>query len=482
MVPTVNPMSGSSTTPLMVSWDLADRHVLVVGADVVGTAKVERLLATGAAITVVAPSWSSRISDLVEADRISGLARRFRPGDVRGAALVVAATDDPRRNRSIRRWARLAGALTLSVDDPADADVHLPATIRRGDVTVAISTDGGSPAAARFLREELAEVVPDGVGELVRQAAQAREQLRATARYRYDYPAWRQRFLEPGLEAVRAGRVGALDELRRRFLAEFDGATPIRTGRVTLVGAGPGGADLITVRGARALAEADVVLYDSLADAELLDLAPAAAVRVPVGKRKGRGMSQDDIARLLIDHAARGHHVVRLKGGDPFVFGRGTEEADAVRAAGLPVEVVPGLSSALTAPALAGIAVTERHVASGFTVVSGHRAGPDDENWEALAASGLTIVVLMAATTADRVATRLLAAGRADEPAAFIHAAGTSSEAVAVRSLSDVAASGCPFGSPTVMVIGPVAERAAGAAAPAHELARSLHPAGAGRL
>ncbi len=233
-------------------------------------------------------------------------------------------------------------------------------------------------------------------------------------------------------------------------------------GRVTLVGAGPGGADLITVRGARALAEADVVVFDRLADPELLDLAPRTAERICVGKSKGEGVDQESINALLVERAARGCHVVRLKGGDPFVFGRGSEERDAVESAGLRCEVVPGLSSALAAPALAGIPLTHRGVSASFTVLTGHRITESDHDWSALARSGSTLVVLMGASTGADVARCLLAEGRRpDEPVAAVHRAGTPDVATATLTLDQLAIDGCPFVSPTVIVIGLVAAFAA---------------------
>jgi len=229
-------------------------------------------------------------------------------------------------------------------------------------------------------------------------------------------------------------------------------------GKVTLVGAGPGGADLITVRGARALGTADVVVFDRLADVELIDLAPRHAERVAVGKGKGFGPTQSEICDLMLERALAGKHVVRLKGGDPFVFGRGREETDAVAQAGIEVDVVPGVSSALGAPALAGISLTDRRLASSFTVLTGHRCDDSDHEWRTFAQSGSTLVVLMAATTADEVAQRLLAHGRDPlEPVAFVHAAGTRNEQVGRSDLRDTSQNGCPFPSPTVMVIGAVA-------------------------
>jgi uroporphyrin-III C-methyltransferase len=243
-----------------------------------------------------------------------------------------------------------------------------------------------------------------------------------------------------------------------RFGLDDAGSDNDRVGRVTLVGAGPGGADLITIRGAAALATADVVVYDRLADPELLELAPAGAERIAVGKAKGEGVDQDDINALLVDMALRGHHVVRLKGGDPFVFGRGSEERAAVEAAGIRCEVVPGVSASLAAPALAGIPLTHRGMSASFTVLSGHRIPDADHEWGALARSGSTLVVMMGATTAVQVATRLMAEGRpADEPVAAIHRAGTPEMDVATMRLDHLAEYGCPFPAPTVLVIGNVA-------------------------
>ncbi len=250
-------------------------------------------------------------------------------------------------------------------------------------------------------------------------------------------------------------------------------ATSNPGGTVTLVGAGPGGADLITVRGAAALGRADVVVFDRLADPELVDLAPRRAERIAVGKGKGYGPDQQDICDVMVERARRGKHVVRLKGGDPFVFGRGREEIEAATQAGIDVDVIPGVSSALGAPALAGISLTDRRLASSFTVLTGHRCDESDHEWKAFAESGSTLVVLMAATTADAVAQRLLDHGRdPSEPVAFAHAAGTVEEQVARADLSETARRGCPFPSPTVMVVGAVAAAEAAALAPAAYEAR----------
>lgn len=449
--------------PYLLAWRLVGRLVVVVGGGAIGTAKVETLLDSGARIVIFDPTPSPRVEDLTRQGRVELKRRRARPTDMVGASLVVAATGDSRTNRRLRRWAKPFGAVVNAVDDVRNCDVTVPAVIRRGPVTIGITTGGATPAGARFLREELTELVshaiPETVDPLFEHAKRARAHLRDRGEYRYDYAAWRQLYFEPGMDAIRSGRPAAVDEVRRRFEAEFAGAvTPLRKGSVTLVGAGPGGADLITLRGARALEAADVVIYDRLADPELLDMAPAAAERIPVGKGKGFGATQDEINALLVERAAAGNKVVRLKGGDPFVFGRGAEELEAVAAAGIAATVVPGVSSALGGPALAGISVTDRRLASSFTVISGHSASLPDPRLSSLATTDSTLVVLMAASTADVLSQRLIGAGRpGSEPVAFIHAAGTEDQQVARLTLTEVADTGCPFPSPTVMVVGPVA-------------------------
>ncbi|MEM7142147.1 MAG: uroporphyrinogen-III C-methyltransferase [Actinomycetota bacterium] len=441
----------------LLAWCLGGRHAVVVGGGMIGTAKVEIMLGAGAELTVIDPSPSARCDDLAAAGRITLRRRRFRPWDVRRAAFVVAATGDRSVNTRVRRWAKRFGAVVNVVDDPALCDVTFPSVVRRGPVSVAISTAGASPALSRFMREELGAALPTGIAHIADHAALARTEIREAGTYREDYVAWRQGFFEPALAAARAGRPGAVDELRRRFVAEFGGApTPIRAGRVTLVGAGPGGSDLVTVRGANALARADVVLYDRLADPALLELAPPAAAKIPVGKSKGTGVAQSEIHGLLVEHAHAGRHVVRLKGGDPFVFGRGGEEADALAQRGVEVEVVPGLSSALAGPALAGISLTERLSASSFVVLSGHHVAEADPDLSVHARSRATLVVMMAASTAAEVA-RVVAAHRGDdEPVAFVHRAGRADQQVAVSTLGRVVSDGCPFASPSVMVVGEV--------------------------
>ena len=225
---------------------------------------------------------------------------------------------------------------------------------------------------------------------------------------------------------------------------------------VSLVGAGPGDPDLLTVRAARLIGEADVVVHDALVGDDVLALAPRTAELVDVGKRPGRPTPQEMISALLVELGRQGKRVVRLKGGDPFVFGRGGEEALALRAADVPFEVVPGITSSVAAPAAAGVPVTHRGVAASFTVDTGHRrVGEPDVDWRSLAAVGGTIVVLMGVTHRSSIAAELIAGGLApDTPVAAVHAATTRNERVARCRLADLGAT--PVESPAVIVIGPV--------------------------
>jgi uroporphyrin-III C-methyltransferase/precorrin-2 dehydrogenase/sirohydrochlorin ferrochelatase len=233
------------------------------------------------------------------------------------------------------------------------------------------------------------------------------------------------------------------------------------TGRVLLVGAGPGDAELITVRGARALAEADVVVYDRLGPPSLLQLAPPSAERVYVGKEPGRrAVPQEEIERILLARALGGATVVRLKGGDPFVFGRGGEELEACREAGVPCEIVPGVSAAVAAPAAAGIPVTHRGVARSFTVVTGSTAHGDGVDLGRVATATDTLVVLMAAGRLAETCQELIAAGRpADEPAAIVQWAWTPEQRAVTGSLSDLPmlAEATSIGPPATLVVGAVA-------------------------
>ncbi len=461
-----------------VALDLVDKPVLVVGGGAVAEGKVDGLLEAGARVTVVSPTLTGRLLGMAAQGRFAWRKRPFEVADVEGAWIVIAATDDTAVNARVADAARAAGRLVNAVDDVPNCDFIATSIVRRGDVQISISTGGGSPAMARWLREQLDAALPAELGELLDALSEVRAKLKATGAVP-PYAAWKAA-IEAALSSPRpSGEVEGESVPReagarpphhpaqpRPHLAFGhplpEGEEP-RRGTVYLVGAGPGDPGLLTLRALSCLAGADAVVYDQLVDDEVLRLARPDARLIYVGKQPGRHhAAQDEINRLLVELARERLAVVRLKGGDPFVFGRGGEEALALRQAGVPFEVVPGVSSALAAPAAAGIPVTHRGRASAVTVVTGHECGPGSSvDWDALARSRATLVVLMGMGNLPRIVDRLLAAGRSpDEPVAVVQNATRHNQLVLRASLATVAAEAeaAGLGSPAVIVVGAVAE------------------------
>jgi uroporphyrin-III C-methyltransferase/precorrin-2 dehydrogenase/sirohydrochlorin ferrochelatase len=399
---------------------LAGRDVLVVGGGPIGASKARSLLEAGARVTVVAPEVQAELRDLAAAGALELHARAFAETDLDGAWLVVAAAT-PEVNRAVAAAAEARRTFVLAVDDPASASAYGAGVVRRGGVTVAVSTDGRAPALAGLMREALEAVLPD---ELASWTAEA-ERMRGLWKAKGIPMAERRPLLLDALNRLYAEREAALpaNDAGEAVVATEAPAPPAR---VSLVGAGPGDPELITVRGARRLAEADLVLYDALGSERLRDLAPHARWFY-VGKRACRqSIGQDVLNRLLVKNARRGLKVVRLKSGDPFVFGRGGEEALALAEAGFACEIVPGISSAVAAPALAGIPVTHRGMASSFAVLTGHHEETYAPLLAAFAPGSLTLVVMMGLRQRARVAELLVARGwDPATPAAIVVGAAT---------------------------------------------------------
>ena len=465
--------------PVML--ELAGRRCMVIGEDAVRDGKVEGLLAGGAdRIHVLAVGPSGRLDELAQVEGVAVERRRWRPDDLDGTFLCVAASRDPAERSAIAAAARARGVLVNVMDDIANCDWATPAVVRRGELVLAISTGGASPALAKQLRLQLSALFGEEWSEITRVLRSVREEtMPALPDFTTRATRWAQALdIDEACALVREGRADELaDLLRRRLLGEdptvdregeVGEGTP---GTVYLVGAGPGDPDLITVRGANVVRWADVIVYDRLVSPALLTLTPPEAERIYVGKEPGRSaVPQTEIDALLIEHARRGETVVRLKGGDPFVFGRGGEEALACVAAGVPFEIVPGISSAIAAPAYAGIPVTHRGVAQSFAVVTGSTAHGDEVDLARVATATDTLIVLMAAGKLAATCEELIAAGRgADEPAAIVQWATTPEQRSVVGTLGDLPtlAAAATIGPPATLVVGAVA-------ALAHELAWSL--------
>ncbi|MED7930843.1 uroporphyrinogen-III C-methyltransferase [Nonomuraea sp. LP-02] len=392
--------------PYLLGLRLSGRRVLVVGGGRVAQRRVPALLEAGAEVTVVSPSVTPALDDLIAAGRITWHARPYEVGDCDGAWLVQACTDDRSVNTAVAAEAEAKRVWCVRADDKDAAAAWTPASGRVGEISVAV-TAGGDPRRAAGIRDAVVEALRDGT----------------------------------------------VDARRNR-------TKPVG---VALVGGGPGDPGLITVRGRQLLAQADVVVADRLAPRALLDeLAPDVelidAAKVPYG----RSLSQETINDILVDRARQGKFVVRLKGGDPFVFGRGGEEMIACAEAGIPVLVVPGITSAVAVPAAAGVPVTHRGVSQEFHVISVHVA-PDDErstvDWPGLARSQGTLVLMMAVERLAKVAETLLRDGRSpDTPVMVVQDGTLPTQRAVVASLSTVAdrVSAAGIRPPAIVVVGDV--------------------------
>ncbi|HKF69269.1 MAG TPA: uroporphyrinogen-III C-methyltransferase, partial [Vicinamibacterales bacterium] len=413
------------------------RRVLLVGGGPVAAAKLRQLLASAANIHVVSPEVVDDIERAGASSAVTISRREFTASDLDDAWLVVAAAT-PEVNRQVAEAAEVRRIFVNAVDDPANATAFLSGVIRREGVTLAISTSGEAPGLTALLRQGIDELLPRR--DLASWLRAAREQRR---KWKADGVAMEERkpLLLEALNRLydRDGSVrlqpdvGSLPDVRLKLDATA-------AGFVSLVGAGPGDPALLTRKAIATLRASDLVLYDALVDERILRYARHAQ-RFFVGKREGRHvLSQEKINALMIRAARRGRRVVRLKGGDPFVLGRGGEEAIALSAAGVPFEVVPGISSAIAAPALAGIPVTHRGLASSFLVVSGHDVEAFSAATSGLEPRGVTLVVLMGLARTAALAARLLDQGWIGEtPAAVIVDASSSGQQVWRGTLSDLA-------------------------------------------
>jgi uroporphyrin-III C-methyltransferase/precorrin-2 dehydrogenase/sirohydrochlorin ferrochelatase len=384
----------------------------VVGGGATAARKVGSLLRAGASVSVIAPELSEPLTRRAAAGEISYQARRFEPGDIEDNRLVVAATDDRHVNRQIGALAREQGIPVNVVDDPDACTFLLPSIVDRSPVIVAISTGKASPVLARLLRTRLESVIPAGYGRLGELCARYRDRVKA----RFSDQGERRRFWDRVLggavaERIFAGQFAEAEAVIERELAP--GATESDLGEVYLVGAGPGDPDLLTFRALRLMQQADVVVYDRLVADPILAMTRRDARRIYVGKeRNHHAMRQEEINRLLADLAKDGHRVLRLKGGDPFIFGRGGEEIDTLAAEGVPFQVVPGITAAAGCASYCGIPLTHRDYAQSVTFVTGHlKDGTMNLNWLALAQPSQTVVFYMGLAGLPIIVEQLIAHG-----------------------------------------------------------------------
>ena len=442
-----------------IFWDISAGPTLVVGGGEDAVRKVRLLLKAGAAVRVVANSANQELEDLSAAGSIRLDRRPVAEGDISAAALIVSATGNDETDGFVAATARSHGKQVNVVDRPDLSTFTVPSIVDRSPVLVAISTAGTAPVLGRRIRAQLEATLSPNLGRLARFAASLRDRVQDTL----SVPSQRRRFWEdffdgPAAEQALNGDEDAAHN-HAADLIEASANDETRNGRVVLVGAGPGAADLLTLRALRALQQADIIIYDALVGPDVLDLARRDARRLYVGKLKGRhSYSQERINGILIDEAKRGSTVVRLKGGDPFVFGRGGEEVRALRDAGIPVDVVPGITAATGAAATLGLPLTHRKHANVVSFATGHPAkGQDLPDFAPLADPDQTAVIYMGRSRAPEISDALISLGRRpDTPVAIIENATLPEQRTLVGSLGSLPLLADVHGlnGPTLIVVG----------------------------
>jgi uroporphyrin-III C-methyltransferase / precorrin-2 dehydrogenase / sirohydrochlorin ferrochelatase len=449
--------------PLFVR--LGGARALVVGGGAVAARKVEWLLKAGARVTVVAPWLGAELEARARRSELTHLAAEFLAAHLGAAAVVVAASDDSRVNAAVSVAAR-ARQIPVNVVDSAELSSFIfPAIIDRSPILVAVSSSGEAPVLARRVRESIEALLPARLGTLARFLGARRDAVRSALGAAARRPFWERLIRGHTASALLAGDEPRAARLFEEALRATRRNAP-RTvdGEVYLIGAGPGDPDLLTLRALQLLQQADVILYDRLVPAAILERARRDAERICVGKEAGDAGKQAHIHELLVRLAQGGKRVARLKGGDPFVFGRGGEEIEALVAHGIRYQVVPGVTAALGAAAAAGIPLTHRHHSHSLTLVSGHAAADESLDWRALARSQQTVVFYMAVGQLPHIVARLRAAGaEAERPAAIIEQATLPAQRVLRAPLAAIASLALreQVAAPALLIVGVVTALAA---------------------
>jgi uroporphyrin-III C-methyltransferase/precorrin-2 dehydrogenase/sirohydrochlorin ferrochelatase len=477
-------VSRAAGHPIFVSLD--GLPVVVIGGGAVAERKVASLCETGARITVIAPESTPELGARAARGEIQLVERPYAPGDLEGCRLAYAATDDAEVNRAVHAEAAARSVWLNVADQPDLCTFTVPAVVRQGDLTVAVSTGGASPAMARRIREELEGLFGPEYAAALAVLRRIREHLQVRGHDLREARAALMGLAGADLvRAVAAGNARAVDALLTAALgpgftlgdlgldwlvgpadetaAPPDAGRRPRPGRVFLVGAGPGDPGLLTLKGKSCLEASDVVIYDALVDKRILEHARPGAMLIYAGKREGNhSRPQDEINSLLVQYARAGLTVTRLKGGDPFVFGRGGEEALALVEAGIPFEVVPGVSAGIAVPAYAGIPVTHRHAAAAVTFVTGHERTEQDLSairWDSLGPGHGTLVFFMGLRNLPEITKKLMDHGRPPAtPAAVIEWGTTERQATVTGTLRDIVERAREAGlePPALVVVGEV--------------------------
>jgi uroporphyrin-III C-methyltransferase/precorrin-2 dehydrogenase/sirohydrochlorin ferrochelatase len=434
---------------------------LVAGGGPVALRKVRQLLRAGARTVVVAPNVVEELQTLADAGTISLHKQAFDADMVNGKLFVIAATDSRQINATVAAAATQANCFCNIVDDRELSTAIIPGVVDRSPLLIAVSTGGESPVLTTRIRQQIESQLPESIARLVQFAGQWRD----TVKTAFNNPDDRRRFWQDTLEGPVAQRImaGDLDGARSYMESSLAGQTPVH-GEAWIVGAGPGDPELLTLKAARLIGSADVILYDRLVTRPILEFARKDAEFIPVGKQGGKkSVSQQTINELLVDLVRQGKRVCRLKGGDPFIFGRGGEEIAALEAAGLAWQVVPGITAAGGCAAATGTPLTHRNVAHSVVFATAHTADGDQPDWKSLANSGQTVVFYMALSRLESICAGMLAAGHADDLPAMLIANGTTSQQQSIRGTLTTLpqrATEAALESPALLIIGAVTELA----------------------
>jgi uroporphyrin-III C-methyltransferase/precorrin-2 dehydrogenase/sirohydrochlorin ferrochelatase len=440
--------------------NLKQQPCLVVGAGEVALRKITLLIRSGAHITVIAAEVSDAVAAMESSHSLKIIKKSFAAEDLQNYRLVISATNHEETNQLVAKTANERNIPVNVVDNPKLCSFIFPAIIDRSPIVAAVSSGGAAPVLARLLRAKIESMIPAGFGRL----AYLAETFRNSVKEKITVPAQRRIFWEQVLqgaiaELVFAGKEKEAEQKIQQLLE--NSADTAQTGAVYLVGAGPGDPDLLTFRALRLMQQADVVVYDQLVSAEIVDLARRDAEKIFVGKRRDyHTLPQESINELLANLAKAGKRVVRLKGGDPFIFGRGGEEIETLMEQGISFQVVPGITAASGCASYAGIPLTHRDHAQSCTFVTGHlKDGSINLNWQQLAAPHQTIVIYMGLMGLEKICTALIAHGSSpDLPIAVVQQGTTQYQRVITGTLATLPNQVIEkeLKSPTLIIIGTV--------------------------
>ncbi len=447
---------------LPIFMNISQRLCVVIGAGEVAARKVSMLLRAQASVTVYAPEICPTLADLVETGRIRYQQARFADGQLSGACLVIAATNDLQVNTAVSLAAKANNIPVNVVDAPALCTFTMASIVERSPIVIAISSEGNAPVLARYLRSKIETMLPAGYGRIAAIAGEFRDKVKskyATSQARRIF--WEGVLQGPIVERILAGQEAAARIGLDQLLA--DDTVSQQHGEVYLVGGGPGDPDLLTFRALRLMQQCDVCVYDKLVSPEVLDLVRRDAELIYVGKsRDQHTLPQEEINQLLARLALAGKRVLRLKGGDPFIFGRGGEEIETLMQQGVPFQVVPGITAANGVSSYAGIPLTHRDYAQACLFITGHlKNGVLDLDWAAMARPQQTVVIYMGLVGLEQICQQLIAHGVApDMPAAVIQQGTTQHQRVVSANLSDLASqvAAAKMKAPCLTIIGQVVQ------------------------